>query len=158
MLFSLGKKKNPRMAQLKGVSLFTDLKLSQLRIVNSLLHERNYLANEIIFDEDDEGQALYIVISGKVRVERVGLDDKKNVEFGPGEFFGELALLEDAPRTSTARATEDSVLLALFRTEFLSLLELHSTIGSKISYALARDLAGKLRRSITSNLNQKAEA
>lgn len=155
MLFSLGKKKNPRLAQLKAVSLFTELKLSQLRIVNSLLHERNYLPNEIIFDQDDEGQALYIVASGKVRVHRIDLPEDKFVEFAPGEFFGELALLEDAPRTSSARAAEDTVLLALFRTEFLSLLELHSSIGSKISYALARDLSRKLRMAITSTPSEE---
>lgn len=153
MFFSLGKKKNPRLAQLKSVSLFNDLKLSQLRIVNGLLHERNYLENEIIFDEGDEGQALYIVASGKVRTHRADRPDNVFVDFGPGEFFGELALLEDAPRSSSTRAVEDTVLLALFRTEFLSLLELHSSIGSKISYALARDLSRKLRKAIVSNEN-----
>ena len=153
MLFSLGKKKNPRLAQLKSVSLFHDLKLSQLRIVNSLLHERNYLESELIFDQGDEGQALYIVASGKVRTHRDNQPDNKFVDFGPGDFFGELALLEDAPRSTAARAVEDTVLLALFRTEFLALLELHSSIGSVISYALARDLSRKLRKAIVSNEN-----
>lgn len=148
MLFFTEKRKNPRFAQLKNVTLFAGLKLSQLRIVNGLLHERNYLENEIIFDGGDEGQALYIVISGKVRTHRDDLPVDAYVDFGPGEFFGELALLEDAPRSTSARAVEDTVLLALFRTEFLSLLELHSSIGSKISYALARDLSRKLRKLI----------
>lgn len=147
MLFFLGKKKNPRLAQLKAVSLFSALKLGQLRIVNSLLHERQYLQDEIIFDQGDEGQALYIVVSGKVRTSRSGAPDHY-VDFGPGDFFGELALLEDAPRSTSARAMEDTVLLALFRAEFLSLLELHSSIGSQISYALARNLSRKLRMAI----------
>jgi CRP-like cAMP-binding protein len=142
------KAENPRVALLRKVELFQDLKRSQLVIVSELLHERDYLKGEVVFDEGDVGQALFMVVAGRVKARRPRSRDAAEVEFGPGKFFGELALLDDAPRSSQVIAAEDSTLLALFRTDFLALLETHSRIASQVSLALARDLAGKLRRFI----------
>jgi CRP/FNR family cyclic AMP-dependent transcriptional regulator len=150
VLFSLTPRETARLSQLKKVTLLSDLSLKQLEILDHMLHERTYLEGEFVFDEGDEGQALFIVLSGKIRTWRAKASVDQTVDFGPGAFFGELALLEDAPRSTSARAEEDSCLVALFRTDFLSLLETESLIASKISYALALDLAHKLRRMITS--------
>jgi CRP-like cAMP-binding protein len=150
MQLFLGPRSHPRVSQLKKVPLFAGLSRKQLDQINNLLHERLYLRDEFIFDEGDEGQALFIVLSGKVRTWRQDDPSHYATEFGPGEFFGELALLEGAPRATEARAVEDSVVVALFRTDFLALLDTQSKIASKISYALALDLGRKLRRVIAS--------
>ena len=150
MLFGKKETQDPRTRLLKDIALFGDLSRRQLRIISALMHERTYVAGEIVFDEGEQGQALYIVISGRVAAQRRDADGP-GVEFGPGTFFGELALLEDAPRSSSIRALEDTTLVALFRTDFLALLETHSRIASRVSLALARDLAGKLRRFIATN-------
>ena len=70
------------------------------------------------------------------------------IEFGPGAFFGEVALLDQSVRTAQARAIEDTQIVALFRAEFYSLLETHSAIASRISFQLARVLAARLRQAI----------
>jgi CRP-like cAMP-binding protein len=58
------KKTTPRLERLRNLSLFVNLTPPELRIVDGLLHERDYLAGEVIFDEGEEGQAIYIVASG----------------------------------------------------------------------------------------------
>jgi CRP/FNR family cyclic AMP-dependent transcriptional regulator len=70
------------------------------------------------------------------------------LEFGPGSFFGEVALLDQSVRTAQARAIEDTCIVTLFRAEFYSLLQTHSSIASRISFQLARVLATRLRQNI----------
>ncbi len=145
MLFRTATVRNPRLKLLKNVILFKDLSLRDLIMVDSLLHERRYLADEVIFDEGEEGQGLFVVLEGRVKVARPGNPSGKLLEFGPGSFFGEVALLDQSVRTAQARAIENTHIVALFRAEFFSLLETHSGIASKISFQLARALAARLR-------------
>jgi CRP/FNR family transcriptional regulator, cyclic AMP receptor protein len=148
MLFGLSPTRNPRLQLLKNVVLFKDLSMRDLAMVDSLMHERAYLAEEIIFDEGEEGQGLFLVLSGRVKI--VLPDDANNMllELGPGAFFGEVALLDQSVRTAQARAIEDSQIVVLFRAEFYSLLETHSSIASRISFQLARVLAARLRQAV----------
>ena len=136
----------PRLSTLRQLSLFAMLNKRELRIVDGLLHDRRYLKGEIVFDEGDEGQSVYIVISGRILICRQGQPDAGRLALiEPGVVFGELALLDDSPRAAQARAEEDSVLAALSRGDFESLLEAHATIASKISLQLARQLGRQLR-------------
>lgn len=148
MPFGLSTSRNLRLQLLKNVVLFKDLSMRDISMVNNLLHERRYLADEVIFDEGEEGQGLFIVLSGRVRVKRPGDVNATLIEFGPGSFFGEVALLDQSVRTAQARAVEDTLIVALFRVEFYSLLETHSAITSRISFQLARALAARLRQAI----------
>jgi CRP/FNR family cyclic AMP-dependent transcriptional regulator len=134
---------------LKSVILFKDLPLRELGMVDNLLHERHYLADEVIFDEGEEGQGLFIVLNGRVKVTRGETGSDLLLEFGPGSFFGEVALLDQSVRTAQARAIEDTLIVAFFRAEFYSLLETHSAIASRISFQLARVLATRLRQAVT---------
>lgn len=145
MLFSPAISRNPRLKLLKNVVLFKDLSMRDLSMVDSLLHERRYLADEVIFDEGEEGQGLFVVLEGRVKVALPGNPSGKLREFGPGSFFGEVALLDQSVRTVQARALENTHIVALFRAEFYSLLETHSAIASRISFQLARALAARLR-------------
>ena len=147
MFFGPKATNDPRLQLLKDVVLFKDLSMRDLRMVNSLMHERRYLADEVIFDEGEEGQGLFIVLSGRVKIVLPANQDMMLLELGPGAFFGEVALLDQSVRTAQARAVEDTHIVALFRTEFYSLLETHSAIASRISFQLARVLAARLRQS-----------
>src|SRR5271154_140239 len=133
MFFSQKRAPNTRLDLLKNVILFKDLPIRDVAMVNHLMHERRYLADEVIFDEGEEGQGLFVVLSGRVKVTRPGRINHILLEFGPGAFFGEVALLDQSVRTAQARAIEDSLIVALFRNEFFSLLETHSSIASRIS-------------------------
>ena len=148
MFFGIKSKRNPRLHLLKNVVLFKDLSTRELAVVNHLLHARHYLADEVIFDEGEEGQGLFIVLSGRVKIVRHGSPQTTLLEFGPGSFFGEVALLDQSARTAQARAMEDTEIVSLFRTEFFSLLQTHSGIASRISFQLARVLAARLRQSV----------
>ena len=118
-----------QLEELRALSLFADLSTRELKIVQGVLHNREYLAGEVIFDEGEEGVALYMVRSGRVLICRQGRPDSSIAEHGPGSFFGELALLDSAPRTAQARAIEPSRLGVLFGSDFLSLLDAGNTVG-----------------------------
>jgi len=143
--FLKGRPEHPRLSEIRQLHLFATLGPRELRIVDGLLHERRYLKDEIIFDEGEEGQALYIVLSGRVLICRPGEPDGGRIaEIPAGALFGELALLEGAPRTAQARAAEDCAVAALARADFSGLVETHGAIASKIALQLARDLGRKL--------------
>ena len=158
MLFGLPHNTNPRLQLLKNVVLFKDLSMRDLAMVNSLMHERRYIADEVIFDEGEEGQGLFLVLSGRVKITLPSHVDQVLIELGPGAFFGEVALLDSSIRTAQARAIEDSQIVALFRTEFYSLLDTHSAIASRISFQLAKVLAARLRQAVLSTARPHHEA
>lgn len=140
------RKTSPRLERLHGLSLFVNLTPDELEIVDGLLHERPYLEGEVIFDEGEEGQAIYIVASGEVLICRQGQGDAgRMARLGPGTFFGELALLDDSPRSAQARAASTCQLIVFFRDDFVGLLDTHARIASKISRQLACHLGSRMR-------------
>ena len=146
MLALFQKKEPPRPSTLRQLPLFATLSRGELSVVDVLLHERRYLKGEIIFDEGEEGQALYVVISGRVLICRQGEPEAgRIIDIDEGVVFGELALLDNVPRARQARAAEDSVLASLSRGDFESLLDTHAVIASKIALQLARQLGRQLR-------------
>ena len=139
------KAEHPRLAAIRQLGLFSTLRPRELRVVDGLLHEREYLAGEIVFDEGEEGQALYVVLKGTVLICRQGSPVEGRIaEIPAGALFGELALLDGAPRTAQARALDNCTIAALARADFNGLLETHAATASKIALQLARDLGQKL--------------
>ena len=87
-----------------------------------------------------------VIISGKVLICRQGEPETgRIIEIDAGVVFGELALLDNVPRSAQARAAEDCVLASLSRGDFESLLDTHAVTASKISLQLARQLGRQLR-------------
>jgi CRP/FNR family cyclic AMP-dependent transcriptional regulator len=148
MLFGLPSTRDPRLQLLKNVVLFKDLSMRELAMVSSMMHERQYLADEVIFDEGEEGQGLFLVLSGRVKIVLPASANNLLLDLGPGAFFGEVALLDQSVRTAQARAVEDTRIVALFRTDFYSLLKTHAAIASPISFQLAKVLAARLRQAV----------
>jgi CRP-like cAMP-binding protein len=137
---------SPRLERIRTLSLFVDLSPGELRLVEGLMHERSYLANEVIFDEGEEGHAIYIVLDGEVSITRtIGDKTSEIARLGVGTFFGELALLDGAPRSADARALNDVRLAVFFREDFLELLDTHGRVASKIARQLARHIGGRMR-------------
>lgn len=142
-------KSSPRFETLRAVSLFAQLKAHELRIVDGLLHERSYVADEVVFDEGEDGQALYVVFSGEVLiVHPVGDGDGLVATIGAGEFFGDMALIDALPRAAQARAAAPSALGVLFRSDFQVLMETHARIASIIALQLAREMGQRLRHRV----------
>jgi CRP/FNR family transcriptional regulator, cyclic AMP receptor protein len=136
-----------RTRDLKKVALFAGLSRREIGVVQGFMHERHFLRDEVVFDEGEKGEAFYIVLKGAVLVCRQGQPDKPIATLDAGKFFGELALLDDAPRSAQVRAADECTLLVLFRGDFLGLMQSHGLIASKIAIELARQLGARLRTS-----------
>lgn len=133
-------------AQLRDVALFSTLSPRELKVVATLIHQRSALAGEVIFDQGEEGQAIYILFSGEVMICHQGQTASPIAMIGPGRMFGELALIDGGPRSAQARAVKDCQLGVMFRGDFESLMESHAAIATKISFQLAHHYAGIIRQ------------
>jgi CRP-like cAMP-binding protein len=136
---------------LRATPLFQALTFRELRRIESILHQRRFMPNEIIFEQGEEGLGLYVVRSGKVRVSRVENGREEEIAtLGRGHFFGELALLDGAPRSAHARAVEPTELIGFFRPDLTKLYDTNPRIAAKVSMELARWIGKRLRDSIQS--------
>jgi CRP-like cAMP-binding protein len=131
---------------LRKLDLFSDLTFREALEIDELLHERVYEKGEIIFEVGDIGHGIFVVVSGRVRVDPSHESLKDAVlEFGPGEMLGELTLFEEAPRFATVVAMERTVMVALLRAEFSSLLTRNTKIGVKVLVRLSSTMCGRVR-------------
>ena len=132
---------------LSTVPIFDTLTRRQKHRLFSSIHVRHYKEGEIVFRQDDPGVGLYIVRDGQVDVynEYTDMTRKKIAELSKGEVFGEIALLNDCPRSATAVAFKETILFAFFRTDFLNLMDSDPKLGVRLVYRLAKIMAERLR-------------
>lgn len=137
-------------AFLRSLDLFKDLKAGELGQLVQSLHSRTYREGEILFLEGDIGRALFILESGSVELTKKDPDggDRLIYRLKPGDFFGEMALLEQLPRTASARSVERSQLHLLYRSKLDSLIHSYPRIGVSILGHLAQILSARLRRGV----------
>lgn len=133
---------------LRSLDIFKDLRDRDLGHLVQALHTRSYREGEVVFVEGDIGRALFILETGEVELTHLGANGKPVVLYHlkPGDFFGEMALLESLPRTATATATEKTHLHLLYKSKLDSLLNGEPRIGVTIMGHLARLLSARLRR------------
>ena len=129
---------------LSKVPLFQGLPESEVVPFGDLMRERSYPKGSVILFEDDPGDALYVVAKGQVKVVLIGEDGREVIlsVLGEGTFFGEMALLDDEPRSAHVIAMEDSTVLALRREDFRARLR----NSPEVAIALLRELSRRLRR------------
>jgi CRP-like cAMP-binding protein len=135
---------------LAGVPLFRDLNQRGLRFVRELMHIRNYREGEVVFEEGDPGQGMYIILEGEVKVLLRGNQKGEEVEIvrlKTGDFFGEFSLIDESPRSATVVATTPSRLGGFFRPDLKELVERNPRHGVKVLWNLAQVLTERLRRS-----------
>jgi CRP/FNR family transcriptional regulator, cyclic AMP receptor protein len=119
---------------LARVGLFADLAVAELHGLAGLMRPRPYARDEVVYLRGDPGTAFYVIASGKVKIALTSPDGKELIlrRLGPGGFHGELALLDDEPRSADAIATEASVLLVLQRDAFRQFLGEHPPVATKL--------------------------
>jgi len=129
---------------LKRAPLFDALDDEGARTLRRQMSEVKLSRGEHLFNEGDDGDALYVVLDGKMKLTRQAADGRENLlsVIGPGEMFGELSLFDPRPRTSTASAVTDAVLAGLKHEALISWLQQHP----EVSLHLLRALAQRLRR------------
>jgi len=109
---------------LKKIPLFASLPYADQENLVSLVRRKAIRKGELLFRQGDEGTALYIILEGRIKISVSRRTDTVTLAIlGQGEFLGEMALLDDLPRSADAMALEDSQLYALNRKDFLSFLK-----------------------------------
>ncbi len=107
---------------LERTPVFSELTKRDLNALAQTARQRRYAAGEVIIKEGDDAIGCFIVASGEVEVVK-GLDssDQKVLAIlGPGDFFGEMAIIDDAPRSATVRAIKDTECIAITRWDFMA--------------------------------------
>lgn len=104
-------------ALLRGIDVFAPLPPAAVEALARKLEPTSYAAGSTVVTTGDRAEGFFVILSGRVEVTRDG--ELLRTE-GPGEYFGEIGLLRDVPRTATVTATEDTVLLGLGRSDFLA--------------------------------------
>lgn len=144
--FFKNKESSDPVLQVMGqVPIFENLTPKELKDLTQLTHERSYKANEPVFKKLAPSEGMYVILKGTVEIK----DPDSNTTFatlGSGDFFGELALLDQEPRSAMAVATEASELIGFFRTDLLTLMKRGPELGNKILLNLSRVLGERLRR------------
>ncbi|HSE46619.1 MAG TPA: Crp/Fnr family transcriptional regulator [Gemmatimonadales bacterium] len=129
---------------LRKVPLFAGLPETELVAFAELVRERSYPKGSVILFEDDPGDALYLVATGQVKVVLIGEDGREVIlsVLGEGSFFGEMALIDDQPRSAHVIAMTDATVLMLRREDFQARLRR----SPEIAIGLLRELSRRLRR------------
>ncbi len=127
---------------LAHVELFSSLDKRELQTLAKSSHERTYSAGTKLFSQGDSGSGLYILKSGNVSITQTsGQGTEKEINTaGAGETLGEMALLDDQPRSATVTAVEDVTALLLPVWEFRGVIKAHPDIALKLLASLSRRL------------------
>ena len=136
---------NPVLQALGNIPIFENLRDSELNDVARLTHERTYKLDEHVFKKLAPAEGMYVIMNGAVEIN----DPDSGTIFASlesGDFFGELALLDEEPRSASAVSTQPSTLIGFFRTDLLTLMKRSPELGNKILLNLSRVLGERLRR------------
>lgn len=125
---------------LERVPLFNGLKSRQLEALASRFVEREYAAGATIVAQGQGGEGFFVIVAGKAEAVRARADGERLTvnTFGPTDFFGEMALLDDGLRTASVIATEPTACLVLARWDFLAVLREDADMAVTVLVELAR--------------------
>ena len=136
-----------RVEQLGRIDLFSGLKPEALELIAKVAGEESHALGTKIFQHGDAGDKLYLILEGKVRISREvpGMGEEALAVLGPGQLFGEMALLDESPRSADARVHERCRLLVIPKDGFDDLLFLHKDLAYEVLWSIVRMLVGRLR-------------
>jgi len=132
-----------KLEAVKSVPLFASLSSDQVNRIASLTTTKNYIKENVIFFEEDDGDSFFIINKGHVKVAKFSDEGKEFIlsMLGPGDFFGDMSLLDGSPRSATVIALEDTQVTILRRTEFHAVLREHPAIAIQ----LLAELSNRIR-------------
>jgi CRP-like cAMP-binding protein len=129
---------------LRSVPIFSELTEADFQSLAKVANRRRYPKDSVVFFENEQGDFFFMILEGRIKVTILGDDGREVILslLGSGDFFGEMALLDNEPRSATAIAVEDSELLSLHRNDFQNVL----TDNRSITVGLIKVLTARLRR------------
>lgn len=136
-----------RLEFLRSLPFFKDLSFWQLRRIADIMFERNYEAGEFVFTQGQPGAALFVIMDGAVEIEL--FEESQTVVLArleKGHFFGELALLDDSPRSASAKALRSTKALALYRSDLNKMIQVDPHASSLIFKSLATLVGDRLKK------------
>jgi CRP-like cAMP-binding protein len=140
-------RRNERELQLARVPFFEGLTKDALALIANATTEESHATGTKIFQYGDVGDKLFVLLEGKVRISRevAGMGEEALAVLGPGEVFGEMSLIDEAPRSADARVHERCRLLVISKESFDELLFMHKDLAYEVLWNCVRILSTRLR-------------
>lgn len=134
-------------SQLKKIPLFSGLTRDQVSLVAETGTEREYAAGDVLFREGDIGSEFFVIVSGKVRISKIvpGIGEEALAILEPGAYFGEMALIDDTPRSADAIAHTPCRLWIMQKQDLEELMFLHKDLAYELLWTFVRTLSTRLR-------------
>ncbi len=131
-----------RAEALRAIPLFSTLEEPVIEEIARLLIDRKFLKDAVIFEEGSVGDYMYLIREGQVKVTKMSDDGREKIleMLEPGDFFGDMSLLDREPRSASVKTTLACVLLALSRQDFLDLLRQNPEVSMEMLRVLSRRL------------------
>lgn len=125
------------------VPIFSEIPMETIEKIEKIGTRKNYLKNDVILMEDEVGTALFVIVTGKVKVARTSGDGREVILtiLSESDFFGEMAILDGQTRSATVVAIEDTELFLIQRNDFINLLKEYS----EVAISLLQELTKRLR-------------
>ena len=132
----------PEFEFLRQVLLFDCLTDDEIEVLARVAGSQNFSKNALVILAEDEGDAFFLIKKGRMKVSVTGNDGREIIlsQLGPGEYFGELSLLDGKPRSADVTTLDPSELLVLRRQDFLTVIQKHSAIPVHLMITLASRL------------------
>jgi CRP/FNR family transcriptional regulator, cyclic AMP receptor protein len=132
---------------LRQCPLFESLSVEQLGKVSEIAARREFARGQVVFREGSTGDEMYVVLDGTVRISKEipGAGEEALTLLGPGTYFGEMAAIDDAPRSADAVAHTACALLAIRREDLDRVMFLDKDLAYAVLWAFVRTLSSRLR-------------
>ena len=136
----------PNWQEMQKIQVFSRLTENEIYDLFKLAFVKHYKAGSTLFVEGMTGEILYVVLKGKVDIcKKTSKDEIVIASMEAGNFFGELSLIDSAPRSATARVVEDAELVAITKKVFDDMLNADPAVTAKLLIEFLRTAAGRLR-------------
>ncbi len=144
---------------LHRTELFRDLKEGELKALSEWLEERQLADGDVLFEQNTPRRNLWLVVEGAVQLYMTTPfgDDRKLTLFGPLDFLGEGALMDDYPHSTSARAVDTTKVLVISRDTFSTLTGTHPQLAMKVLSRVARVISRRMRQTSTRVVNAGAQ-
>ena len=132
-------------SQLKKIPLFANLTPDHLAKVAAIADERQFKANDRVFQEGEVGTEMYIIGQGKIRISKMvpGVGEEALAILEPGSYFGEMALIDDTPRSADATAHLACTLYVIQKADLEELMFLHKDLAYELLWTFVRTLSAR---------------